>query len=399
MNTFPPFIPMQNVIQNYAWGSTTAITELFDVPNPKGEPQAEIWMGAHPNGCSELLINGENIRLDEFVEHNKSAILGERTAQQFNALPFLFKILSADKALSIQVHPDKTSAEKGFAKENQLGIDITSSTRNYKDPNHKPELIYALTPYQAMNGFRDYKEIIRLFSEVNAEALTVHVEQFKAQQNEAGLSQFFSTILSLTGNDKASALEALIQYANTKANTEDGHELESLLIELARQYPGDIGLFAPLMLHCVTLKPGEAMFLDACTPHAYIKGTGLEIMANSDNVLRAGLTPKHIDIEELLANTICQPKPTEHICLRPEIIGNAQHYPIPVEDFKFSLYQGDATITCESAEMILAIDSEVVLTHEKGETLRLSKGQSAFVPYQTGKYQVSSAGSYARAYN
>ncbi|MFH0256784.1 mannose-6-phosphate isomerase, class I [Vibrio rumoiensis] len=395
MKTLPPFMLMQNVIQDYAWGSTSSIQQLFDIPNPENKPQAEIWMGAHSNGCSQVEINNDVLRLDSIIEQNKTTILGERTELRFNELPYLFKVLAAEKALSIQVHPSKQSAEIGFEKENQAGIDLKAANRNYKDPNHKPELVYALTPYQAMNGFRDFKDIIRMFETVNAPALQDYVAALKANQTESGLSQFFEAMLSLTGDAKDSSIQALMEHAQEYK----GNELADLLIELETQYPGDVGLFAPLMLHVITLKPGEAMFLDACTPHAYIKGTGLEIMANSDNVLRAGLTPKYMDVPELIANTVCKPKPNNEILLTPIEEKNAKHYPIPVEDFKFSVYECEANLLCESAEIIFAIDSDVTLTHAHGDVLMLRKGQSAFISYSAGEYKVLSSGHFARAYN
>lgn len=395
MKTFPSFMLMQNVIQDYAWGSSTSINQLFDIANPENKPQAEIWMGAHPNGCSKVSIEGETVDLNTLIEQNKAAVLGEHTAEIFNELPYLFKVLAAQNALSIQVHPSKQASEIGFEKENEAGIALKAANRNYKDPNHKPELVYALTPYQAMNGFRDFPEIIHLFEAVNAPSLQSYVEQLKANQSEQGLSEFFKAILSLNEEEKSSALAALHQHAVAH----QGNELADLLLNLEQQYPGDVGLLAPLMLHTITLQPGEAMFLHACTPHAYIKGTGLEIMANSDNVLRAGLTPKYIDVPELTANTLCQPKPDDEILLAPNVIENAQHYPIPVKDFKFSVYHKDAKIECESAEIIFAINADVTLRHENGQSLTLTKGQSAFIPFATQEYNVTSTGTYARAYN
>lgn len=395
MKALPPFLLMQNVIQDYAWGSTSSIQQLFDIPNPENKPQAEIWMGAHSNGCSKIEYQGDFLRLDTIINQDKSNVLGERTKQKFDELPYLFKVLAAEKALSIQVHPDKKAAEVGFDKENKAGIDLKASNRNYKDPNHKPELVYALTSYQAMNGFRNYADIIKPFEKMDVPALNVPLSAFKNNQTQTGLTAFFEAILSLEGEQKSSALDALL--AHVEKNVEC--PTAALILDLSKQYPGDVGLFAPLMLHVITLKPGEAMFLDACTPHAYIKGTGLEIMANSDNVLRAGLTPKYMDIPELIANTICQPKPNNDILLAPIEEKNAKHYPIPVDDFKFSVYETEAELTCDSAEIIFAINSDVTLTHSSGYVLVLTKGQSAFVPCSTGEYKVLSSGCFARAYN
>ncbi|MEF1306498.1 mannose-6-phosphate isomerase, class I, partial [Vibrio owensii] len=199
---------------------------------------------------------------------------------------------------SIQVHPNKQQAELGFALEEKQGIPLTAANRNYKDPNHKPELVYALTEYQAMNGFRPTSEIISFFSELAIPELQGLVDDLIANQTPTGLATFFSGLLSLEGEQKEMALTVLLAQARIT-----DLPLFNLILELEKQYPGDIGLFAPLMLNVITLQPGDAMFLDAETPHAYLKGTGLEIMANSDNVLRAGLTPKYMDVKELVACT------------------------------------------------------------------------------------------------
>lgn len=148
----PTFFLMNNVIQNYAWGSTTSVNQLFGIENPTGEPQAEVWMGAHPNGCSMVTVNGEETKLSSLIAQDMNAFLSEEVANRFGELPYLFKVLAAEKALSIQVHPNKQQAELGFALEEKQGIPLTAANRNYKDPNHKPELVYALTEYQAMNA-------------------------------------------------------------------------------------------------------------------------------------------------------------------------------------------------------------------------------------------------------
>ncbi|MCK5819133.1 MAG: mannose-6-phosphate isomerase, class I [Psychromonas sp.] len=395
MKQLPPFMLMTNIIQEYAWGSKSSIEALFGMPNRSLKPQAEIWMGAHPNGCSSVIVEDLTLRLDNVINQDKVNILGEKAQRCFNQLPFLFKVLAAEKALSIQVHPSKEAAEVGFAKENKAGIDLKAPNRNYKDPNHKPELIYALTPFQAMNGFCHYSVIIKAFEKVSIQVLESELEVLKNNQTQSGLRHFFNAILSLEGKRKENALNELMLHVKT--HTQGATDV--LIAELAKQYPGDIGLFAPLMLHVITLQPGEAMFLDDGTPHAYIKGTGLEIMANSDNVLRAGLTAKYIDVIEIIANTICVPKPDDKILIEANVIGNAKHYPIPVDDFKFSIYEGNAYIKCQSAEIIFAINENVILYHASGETLTLKQGQSAFIPFHAQQYSVKSTGTFARAYN
>lgn len=391
----PSFLLMQNPIQGYDWGSHDSLTTLFGIPNPQGKPQAELWMGAHPNGCSEVTLAGSVQKLSTVIDAAPAAALGDATLARFGSLPFLFKVLCAEKALSIQVHPSKAQAEAGFAKEEAAGIDIKASNRNYKDPNHKPELVFALTPYQAMNGFRAIPTILALFERVNLAAIADLTATLAASQNEAGLQHFFHQLLVLAGARKDEALAGLLTYAAAHQD----EETFALITSLAAQYPGDVGLFSPLLLNVVTLQPGQAMFLDACTPHAYVRGTGLEIMANSDNVLRAGLTPKYIDVAELLDCTRCLAKPDDQILLSPRCDGAVQHFDVPVPDFTFSVYPaGEHQLTTASAEILFAIDDTVTL--KQGEqSLRLEKGQSAFIPAATGNYQLLAEGRVARAGN
>ena len=391
----PSFLLMQNPIQGYDWGSHDSLTTLFGIANPEGKPQAELWMGAHPNGCSDVVVAGQTQKLSTLIERAPAAVLGDETLARFGSLPFLFKVLCAEKALSIQVHPSKAQAEAGFAKEEAAGIDAKAANRNYKDPNHKPELVFALTPYQAMNGFRAIPAILALFERVNLPAIAELTAALAASQNEAGLQHFFHQLLVLEGARKEEALAGLLAFASEHQD----EETFALITSLAAQYPGDVGLFSPLLLNVVTLKPGQAMFLDACTPHAYVRGTGLEIMANSDNVLRAGLTPKYIDVAELLDCTRCLAKPDDQILLAPHVEGSVQHFEVPVPDFTFSVYPaGEHQLTTASAEILFAIDATVILKRGD-ETLRLEKGQSAFIPAATGSYQLLAEGRVARAGN
>lgn len=391
------FFRLHNVIQNYAWGTKDALNSLFDITNTNNQPQAEIWMGAHPNGCSKITVNNKEILLSDFISSDMKHILGEKTAKKFGELPYLFKILSAEKALSVQVHPSKKQAELGFLKEESINVPLSAGFRNYKDPNHKPELVYALTPYQAMNGFREYPEILGFFHQLQIDEIATDVSTFQKNQTENGLSHFFKTLLSLNKAKKDICVAKLLAFAKTQQTD----SLYALIQVLAEQYPGDIGLFSPLLLNTLTLLPGEAMFLDANTPHAYIKGTGLEIMANSDNVLRAGLTPKHIDVPELIANTRCIPIAQKNLRLKPKKDHNAEHYPVPVNDFKFSIYHhsNNMQLNTQSAEILIAIDAPLTLDHLNEESITLQKGESVFIPAYAKQYLASCNGTFARAYN
>lgn len=234
------FFPMQNVIQNFAWGSTSSLNTLFGIDNQEGQPQAELWMGAHPNGCSQVTVNQEKLNLSELISADMESALNAETAKQFGELPYLFKVLAAENALSIQVHPSKAQAEQGYDLENKAGVDVKASNRNYRDANHKPELVYALTEYDAMNGFRGYAEILELFVRVAISELDAEVASFKQALNAGGLEQFFSSILRLEGDKKKSVLDKLLAYA--EANKQE--KLFNQIMLLAEQYPGDVGLLS-----------------------------------------------------------------------------------------------------------------------------------------------------------
>ncbi|MBY8057226.1 mannose-6-phosphate isomerase, class I [Vibrio fluvialis] len=391
------FFKMDNKIQNYDWGSRTAIQDLFGFANEAQQPQAEVWMGTHPNGCSIVKQGSTNVSLSELIKQDPPAFLSQSTSKAFGDLPFLFKILAADKALSIQVHPNKQDAELGYAKEQKLGVPLSAFNRNYKDANHKPELVYALTEYQAMNGFRPFDEIITEFRLCDIPEVNGYLEQFERNPNQDGLCHFFVEILSMKEARKLNAVDHLLSYAAMN----QARLVYALILDLAEQYPNDVGLFAPLLLNVITLKPGEAMFLCARTPHAYIKGTGLEIMANSDNVLRAGLTPKHMDVEELVKCTDFIPKPINTLLTQAEINGSEHHFPVSVQDFQFSVFQApkEQRVEMTSAEILMPIDADVALLAQSGETLVLGKGQSAFIPAYVGNYTISCEGRVARAFN
>ncbi|EOC1278657.1 mannose-6-phosphate isomerase [Cronobacter turicensis] len=384
-----------NSVQNYAWGSKTALTELYGVANPEGLPMAELWMGAHPKSSSKIQdAQGQTRALREVIDANKTALLGAPVAERFGELPFLFKVLCADQPLSIQVHPNKQASEAGFARENAAGIPLDAAERNYKDPNHKPELVFALTPFLAMNAFREFSEIVSLLQPV-AGAHTA-IAHFLAEPNADRLRELFAGLLNMQGEEKSRALAVL----KATVASQQGEPWDTIRF-IAQFYPDDSGLFSPLLLNVVKLNPGEAMFLFAETPHAYLQGVALEVMANSDNVLRAGLTPKYIDIPELVANVKFVAKPAAQLLTQPEKDGAALEFPIPVEDFAFSLHDLQSQpqrLAQESAAILFCVEGEAVLS--KGdERLTLKPGESAFVAANESPVNASGVGRLARVYN
>ncbi|PHM60268.1 mannose-6-phosphate isomerase [Xenorhabdus ishibashii] len=370
-------LKMTNKIQHYDWGSKTALTDIYGIENPDNQPMAELWMGAHPK-CSSLVMDpktGETIALNILIEKEPEKYLGKKVTQQFQRLPFLFKVLCAAQPLSIQVHPDKTSAEMGFAKENAQGIPLDSAQRNYKDDNHKPELVYALTPFKAMNAFRPLSEIAQLLDYVSA--AHPDIQTFLQQPTEQNLSFLFSQLLNMQGEQKHLAMAVL----KSALNCHQGEPWDTIK-KMTSFYPDDNGLFAPLLLNVIELEPGQAMFLYARTPHAYLDGIALEVMANSDNVLRAGLTSKHIDVPELMTNLDFIPKAADTLLTVPRQEKEALNYPVPVNDFCFSVYSvSEQPISLEnnSASILFCVEGQTVIGTDK-QQLKLLSGESIFLP-------------------
>ncbi|MEZ3138459.1 mannose-6-phosphate isomerase, class I [Citrobacter braakii] len=380
----PSFYRLRNGIKNYAWGSRTALNTLFGVPNPDEQPQAEMWMGAHPAGCSEIETGSDSVSLLEAIAQSPGTVLGARTVEKFGQLPFLLKILSAETALSIQVHPDKRLAEEGYAQQgNRTGED-------YNDANHKPELVYAITPFMAMNGFRPFQETVNHFLRLNAPELMPALAEFRGNLTGEGFKHFFVSLMQLAQLEKDSVLKQLQVSLDSGGFT----HLQSFITRLMRDYPGDIGILAPLFLHCITLEPGEAMFLRAGTLHAYVHGTAVEVMACSDNVLRAGLTPKKINLPELVKCAVFRETQEQELRLLPDDTGTEQHYSVPVEDFCFSVIGNcqQKRVDVDSAQILLVLKGITTLRDTNGNEMTLFAGQSVFIPYLTCVYFMTQNG-------
>ncbi|MFH1983011.1 MAG: mannose-6-phosphate isomerase, class I [Pseudomonadota bacterium] len=385
---------MKNEIQTYAWGSRTAIADLCGLPSPSATPQAELWMGAHPRAPSQVSVDGRWMPLDRFIAADPAAVLGARVAQRFNSrLPYLLKILAVEKPLSVQAHPDARQAAEGFARENAAGIAMDAPNRNYKDPSGKPEIICAVTDFYGLNGFRPEKDIRdnlaaycpRLCS-LMPKASTAAAAGSDDDQRLRDLYRFVMTLpLGLQRQVTADCLNHL-----------DGADpvLEDWIQRLSDAYPGDIGIISTLLLNFVHLKPGEAMYLPAGQLHAYLEGTGIELMANSDNVLRGGLTPKHIDVPELLRILRFAPTTVERLTCRRR---NAQmcRYDTPAAMFQLSVIRtqgGDAYTAKPSGgpQILLAAAGEATVSWGGGQRqLILTKGSSALVPAVVKGYRVS----------
>ena len=326
---------LENPVQHYAWGSRTAIPELLGLPSPAGEPWAELWMGAHAVGTSRIRAREGSEPLAAYIARDPEAVLGGAVAQHFaGALPFLFKVLAAAAPLSIQAHPSLAQARDGFARESRAGIALDAPERCYRDANHKPELICALTPFHALNRFREPREIADRFAALGEPAIAAAVAALQARADRDGVAAFFAALWTLAEPARRALVARAVAWARGRADDSAARWVGAL----AAAYPGDIGVVAPLLLNVVELAPGEAMFLPAGELHSYLEGTGIEIMANSDNVLRGGLTAKHVDVAELLRTLSFRTGAIERLRPRPGAVGEGV-YDTPAEEFALGVLE------------------------------------------------------------
>lgn len=282
-------------VQPYAWGSTTLMAERFGWP-VSSEPQAEMWIGAHSLLPSSVLVEGVWVSLPDAIAAAPERWLGPRVLSRFGPmLPMLMKILAIGQPLSLQAHPSPAQAAAGFAREEARGVDRLAPERSYRDERAKPELICALTAMDALCGFRDLEESATLLRSVGGTLGAMAGELMSS----ADLLRLVGSLLQSHVDTQRALVAELLEAANRLP-----WGVGSLVRQLAEQYPGDVGVVVALLLNHVTLAPGEALFLPAGNMHAYLSGLGVEVMANSDNVLRGGLTPKHVDIPALLETLV-----------------------------------------------------------------------------------------------
>ena len=288
---------LTGVIQPYAWGSLTAIPEFLG-KEPTGKPQAELWFGAHPLAPST--VDGEP--LDKVVAHDPVGVVGRASVEAFGPrLPFLLKVLAAAQPLSLQAHPSRQQAEAGFAREQAAGIPRDAPNRTYRDGWPKPEVLCAMVETDALCGFREPQETYQLFEKLGvASALDVVKPLADADvPADKRLATVFGRLLRRSA-DQRSVITEVVQAAEA-SSADNPESFTRTARELGRYYPGDPGVLAALLMNRVTLHPGDALYMPAGNLHAYLSGGGVEIMANSDNVMRGGLTPKYVNVDELLA--------------------------------------------------------------------------------------------------
>ncbi|VXC53622.1 mannose-6-phosphate isomerase, class I [Nocardioides sp. AX2bis] len=396
---------LTNPVRDYAWGSDRRLAKFLG-RDPSGGPEAELWIGAHA-GDPSLLPDGR--RLDEAIAADPVALLGSRVCSDHGArLPFLMKILAVNEPLSLQVHPSAERARLGFGREERSGTPADAPERSYRDPWHKPELIYALTRFEGMAGFRDVgrsSALLALLDHDWAKDAAGRLEtNFPSQTLRALVTEMMTTSPDVV-RDVLSGLVAAAEAAAARGHQQerslgssrsqrDSEEavvrreairVFELLPSLVEHYPDDPGVLVTLLLNHVVLAPGEAMFVGAGVVHAYASGFGVEIMAASDNVLRAGLTPKHRDVDELLDVTDFTPIPAPRWAAHDG--KDLKEFTPPVEDFALDV-GGAIRSAGDGPHIVLALDDVCEIGSRSG-TLRLTRGQCVFVPADHGSFEVA----------
>lgn len=396
---------LENVLRPYAWGSPTAIAELLGRP-ASGGPEAELWIGAHPDSPSVALTpapggagrhapethDGGRLALDALIAEDPEHCLGSASVAAFGPrLPFLLKVLAAEAPLSLQVHPTLAQAREGFAREEAAGVGPAATERNYKDDNHKPEMIFALTPFEALCGFRPAAESRAVFEHLAAcfelaglelpPLVPLLLEDLAQPDEPAALRSAFERLIA-GGGDVAEATATIVAALLSGAPMA-GHETElSTAVSLNGLYPGDPGVLISLLLNRISLAPGEAVYLPAGNVHAYLHGLGIEVMASSDNVLRGGLTPKFVDVPELLKTVAFEAVAVPMLPAETSMLGQELFRP-PFREFqlqRIELAPGAEPVPLaqSGAAVVIVTRGSVRLDSPKGE-LRLERGASAFL--------------------
>jgi mannose-6-phosphate isomerase len=386
---------LRGAIRTYAWGSRTAIAEFTGRPVPAAHPEAELWLGANPGDPAWLENPDGEISLLQALVADPEGQLGSVTRARFgDVLPFLVKVLAADEPLSLQAHPSAEQAAEGYLREERLGIPVTSPVRNYRDANHKPELLVALQQFEALAGFRPAAETVELLRSLAVSDLDPYIDLLNDQSDADGLRALFTTWITAPQPDidvlVAAVLDGAIHYVSCGA-TEFAAEAKTVL-ELGERYPGDAGVLAALLLNRITLGPGEAIFLSAGNLHAYLRGVGLEVMANSDNVLRGGLTPKHVDVPELLRVLNFTPTTEAQLRAPTHRDGLGLIYETPAEEFAASMltlgadqlgHEVDAPSRHDGPQILLCTEGSTTVSG-KSVALKLTRGAAAWVAADDG---------------
>ena len=389
---------LANSIQHYAWGSREALARLQGRPAPSPEPEAELWIGAHPSAPSRVVGQGPAVPLSEWIARAPERILGSRVQQEFGELPFLLKVLAVAAPLSIQAHPSAEQARAGFAREDAAGIPRDAPRRSYRDPNPKPELICALSRFEALCGFRPPAAILRDLEAADLSRLRGATRALAAAPDRAGLARFFEDVMPRPASERSAVVEELVAAASSGRLTE---ARARRVAQLDAAFPGDVGVLGALLLNDVELTPGEALYLPAGELHAYLSGIGVEIMASSDNVLRGGLTPKHVDVPELLATLTFaagEPPVLRAVPLAPGI----EVYATPAMEFALSVIrpgrEGVTAPRSDGIELLLVTEGRARVSEEGSDAIHeVTAGEALVVPACLPGYAIRGACTVFRA--
>jgi mannose-6-phosphate isomerase len=377
---------LEPVTQPYAWGSHTAIAGLRGRPAPTEQPEAELWMGAHPSAPSGLDRCGVHATLDTVIAADPAGELGAECAARFGGrLPFLLKVLAARQALSIQVHPSRQQAEAGFRAETERGLAPGDKSRNYVDDWPKPEILCALTDFEVLAGLRTPRDTARLLRALAVPGLEPVAAELDASGEPAALTAALGSILTRNGSREALVGAVVSACVRLAAGGGEYAGACAAIVKVAAGHPGDLGIVASLLLRYAVLKPGEAVFLPAGGLHAYLRGTGVELLANSDNVVRAGLTPKHIDVPELLKVT--DPAARVPVIQPRSLGGGVSVYDSPAPEFRLyraDLGPGETLLPGDGGPRIVLCADGAGLLRAGRATLKVTRGESCFIPASDG---------------
>jgi mannose-6-phosphate isomerase len=367
---------LDNPVRPYAWGSRTIIADLLGKPVPAPHPQAELWLGAHPGDPSRI---GSRSLVDVLAE-DPAGQLGAAVAERWDGrLPFLLKVLAAEEPLSLQAHPSAAQAAEGYAREEAKGIPRDAANRNYPDPTPKPEMLCAVTEFHALAGFRDPERTVAWLRAVSSPGLAPYVDLLADDPSSEGLRALFTTWITLPQPAIDALVPELLDECVVHVKEHGPFELECrTVLELGESYPGDAGVLAAALLNRLVLQPGEAIFLPAGNLHAYLRGTGVEVLANSDNVLRGGLTPKHVDVPELMR--VLDFGYGDMAVTTGEPVGARYVYRTPAPEFELSRLEWTSgldpvTLSGGTPRILMMIDGAVA-----AGDMTLGRGQSVWIP-------------------
>ena len=389
--------------QRYLWGSSTAIPDFLGEA-ADGQPWAEHWFGAHPLAPATLPGGGT---LEHAIAQDPAGMLGQDVARAFGGrLPYLVKVIAAERPLSLQVHPSREHAAESFAAEDAAGLPLDSPQRTYRDANHKPEMLVALTRFTALCGFRTPRRAAAILEGLGTD-LTDRLHRLLVDNPTAhGMRAAFRILVSASMRPGPEAVDQVVAACRARADAEASPSLriDRFVTLLAEHHPGDPGVVAALLLNPVTLQPGEAMFVPAGALHAYIDGVGIEIMAASDNVLRAGLTPKKVDADEVLQCVSVTAAPPLRVAPERQNPTSIAYY-APVDDFELAVTALEDPPGVETAphpvpgsgpRIVLGLDGETTLLTATGSRT-LPAGGAVFVPASAGPLHARGHGRFAQA--